>query len=141
MPIPTRSRRRTDVGGPPFRIRFDSLPADMQVLLTDLVRRGFRPDQVIQVWLRPISDHWDEWDDLCNDDRSSGACWSSEDYKKAAEYVVAMARGCQFPPLIIDCLRGLLRDGYHRLYALKALGVTHYPMIPLNQFNPGDCDG
>jgi hypothetical protein len=121
-------------------VRFGDLPEDFQVLLSDMLpSRDFHANTLIETTVLPVNDQQDEWDDLCLPDslsepESRVGHWDNSDYKKAAEYVVAMARGDRFPPLVIDAPNALLRDGYHRMYALQRLGVTHYPMICLDQF-------
>lgn len=84
-------------------------------------------ETAIQTQLLPIAAHTDEFADLTE-------CWNERDYQKAEEYMRLMAAGVVFPPLVVSCVRGLLTDGYHRWWALRNLGITHYTMVVLDTY-------
>jgi hypothetical protein len=112
-------------------VSVDAWPDDFQQLLQDLVDVDILPGTSIPTYMLPIAPHFEEWDELCHPSEI-GDCWTKADFEKAEEFLRAMAAGAQFPPLIVDSECGLLRDGYHRLYAIRQLGLAEYPMILLD---------
>lgn len=117
---------------------FGDLPEDLQILLQDLKPNfDFQSDTWIAVRLGVVADYMDVGDDLCACEPDCGG-WTLEDYAKAEHYADLLEAGVAMPPLLVDQPDGLLRDGYHRLYALWKIGRATYPVIYLEQFDAVD---
>ena len=105
-----------------------SFPEDFQQLLCDMfAEQGLDNQTILTVKVEPgwVSDHVEEIEQDVD-------CWAADDFEKAAEYASAMLRGDKFPPLVADTAKGLLRDGYHRSYAYREIGVSVTEFIYLD---------
>lgn len=108
-----------------MQINTNTLPQDFQQLLLDL---GI-DDEVVTARIGKPSNHFSELNEITFDS------WGAEDIGKANEYIDIMASSGvdAFPPLIADCEAGLLRDGYHRLHAMRMLGINECWFIYLQE--------
>ncbi len=100
---------------------FGSFPADFQQLLCNYWDEDFEYEYDVPDEVLPLSRYYDDLTEELT-------CWTGEDYFKAGRYAERLEAGEVFPPLIVDT-NNHLRDGYHRLYAMRQIGITEWPVI------------
>lgn len=111
--------------------RVDTYPEDFQQILADLLEQHYSDynhdfSEVVVSHGR-ICDHFEVWEEHVHD------YWHQGDRDKVVEYTAAIQRGDKFPPLIADCHKGFLQDGYHRLAAYRALGFERAEFIYIDE--------
>lgn len=118
----------------PHTVSVLSLPDDFQILLYQLFEAGDGlsysiplPD-ALRVHQCDIDDHATEFDENLD-------YWNEDDFRIAAGYARRMNLGQQFPPVVAQCPRGLLVDGYHRIGACRLLGRKMMDVIYLSDYD------
>lgn len=61
--------------------------------------------------------------------------WDNRDYELAEEYARRMLQGDQFPP--IEVHHDTIRDGHHRLYAMRKIGLRYVKVIEYKHLQHG----
>lgn len=110
------------------RQKISDFPPDFQNELNRLLRQevSTKPFRTVVVRMGRLSDHENEFEELIDS-------WNHHDYNTASQYYSLVLRGSFGPPLIASEPKGLLWDGYHRMWALRHAGIKVANFIYLNE--------